>query len=277
MKLEVESVGSRTREVEERLQQVVQCMNGLQIQGQMHQETMIQSFLRFRPMIEEVPPTTPMHNERPQFGSVQPTHEEIAASQANMFGRYGLPACSRDARSLPPSAITLSTDAPTSTIQIRSLAQVSCKAVPCQCSCHKQTRRQTPRFLEQIIGIILLGYGSLHCAGSECNVGGCRRRPPVYTVTYAPPQWALRYRLFWTTSKRPYGHPERPLRVFMLRPNSSVIFVAAAYGDLQSLQKVLKDGRGSVLDVNEAGVSALKVSQPLRDIIGYSQIVSSTL
>ncbi|MCJ1421766.1 hypothetical protein MMC32_008133 [Xylographa parallela] len=61
-------------------------------------------------------------------------------------------------------------------------------------------------------------------------------------------------------SRRPHGSPELLLRIFRTRPKDAEIFIAAQFGCLEPLQRILENGQGSLLDVDETGQSVLSMA-----------------
>lgn len=150
-------------------------------------------------------------------------------------------------------------DRPQDTVWIHLSPFAKCSNVSCTCVCHRQTRRRTPKALELVLGSLFIGYSSLPFIKPACDTIGCRSRVSASTISYAFPRWFINYKLLFMAMSKPYSGPELLFRVLRPRPNGSRIFTAAIVGRLSMLKRILEEGSGSLMDVDENGSSVLLV------------------
>ncbi|MCJ1405926.1 hypothetical protein MMC11_009160 [Xylographa trunciseda] len=68
---------------------------------------------------------------------------------------------------------------------------------------------------------------------------------------------SIRFSLLLKTAGKPYGGPELLLRVLRPQPSNSKIFIAALNGHLGVIRRIIDEGKGSLLDIDELGNSVL--------------------
>lgn len=139
--------------------------------------------------------------------------------------------------------------APSSVTQI-SLRYARHCTISCNCSCHKQSRLRTPNWANNVLGSLFVGYTGFSPLSPRCDVASCQGRSySVTQITYTFPWWFLSRVLATTIAYCQPRGPELYLRVFRVCPHDADIFYASLQGHVESVKKLLSEGRASVLDV----------------------------
>ena len=150
---------------------------------------------------------------------------------------------------------------PASAVRL-SFHRSSCN-IGCGCVCHKRSRLQSPKYLNAVLGSMMVGYSALPWFAQACDDVSCRDRSAKITYTYVFPQWfASRALYLKLVNDYPKG-PELCLRVVRVRPLGADIFWATRAENedsgLHQIKRLLLNGEASVLDVNPRGETALLV------------------
>ena len=148
------------------------------------------------------------------------------------------------------------------TLRMRFLHGRKCEPW-CECSCHRQTRAETPRMLQSVIGMLFVGYTGLPLLSPPCNNRKCYRSSNGFLqVNYYFPQWflskmvsiAIRY------NEANIRNPEIFVRTLHVRSSYEGIFQSSSNGDANAVKYFLESRKASVVDVtNDSGHSPLHV------------------
>ena len=132
--------------------------------------------------------------------------------------------------------------------------------IGCRCSCHVR-RTISISSLQRFLGSLFVGYVGLPLITPKCDDFYCRQRAhPITLITYIFPPWLLARVFHLAFRLLPHAGPELTIRVFRVVPRTSAIFDFARCGDLEGIRKILTQGIGSPLDVEDvSGMSALGV------------------
>ena len=134
----------------------------------------------------------------------------------------------------------------------------------CPCVCHNMKQLRSPSLLDQVLGVIFVGYSALPFMTKPCDSPRCKReRISTTTVSYIFPPWFLER---FITMKIRIPEPELLLRVLRVRPNDSEIFSAIRRQDKSMVRRLIKTGQASALDVNGDGESLISVGESVRPI-----------
>lgn len=149
-----------------------------------------------------------------------------------------------------------------------SLSRPSCGTQLCCCRCHKITTRKLPRWLQQVVGFLLIGYSGIPYS-QPCNERNCRREDKsLLTVTYYFPWW------FWSHSLISFMNKWDPVegnvlgvRTPRIVHNAAPVFQMTTRGNIEGLQDLFSQGLASPFDVQlGTGLSVLHVSSSLPEI-----------
>lgn len=155
---------------------------------------------------------------------------------------------------------SLFSDASFSALRMRFLRRRKCD-VRCRCRCHSHTRAQSPQMLQSVLGKMFVGYASLPLLTPSCDNRRCQGSSEGYLqVNYYFPQWFLARILSLVVRFQDAQTPEVSLRMLNVRSSCESIFRYAGSGDVDSIQFLLAQEKGSVLDVtDDSGHSLLHV------------------
>lgn len=97
-----------------------------------------------------------------------------------------------------------------STLRIQTSAHTACRPL-CACVCHKESRLQTPRWMDSIMGSLLLGYSgvpTISYLSTKCTETLCHRnQSPLINAQYCFPSWFLRRAIIIRSRNSPlYGN-----------------------------------------------------------------------
>lgn len=174
------------------------------------------------------------------------------------------PNSSSTAQALSPPQYSDSPDsfseASFSALRLRFLRRRKCD-VRCRCRCHVQTRGQSPKMLQSVLGTLFVGYAGLPVLTASCNSRLCQRSSEGFLqVNYYFPQWFLARILSLVVRFQDAQTPEISLRLLNVRSSYESIFQYAHRGDADSIKFLLTKGKASVLDVtDDSGHSPLHV------------------
>ncbi|MCJ1389992.1 hypothetical protein MMC18_002850 [Xylographa bjoerkii] len=274
IEIHFEGISSRTQNIELQLQQVSVTKDDARVQARRNQK--IQESLSEHVQLTRVCPSQTgrlSQNEVLQILPAEPSNA-LVNSEVSLNSTESetsdLPVVPATSQSIQQSFISDLVRAfypnlpnfvnPGDEIRVHFSPFLKCQNVPCTCNCHKQSRRRTPKLLNSVFGSMSIGYSFLPLVAGACNVIGCQSRSPASTISYTFPRWFMNYSLLFKTAGRPYGGPEFLLRVLRPQPSNSRIFLAAHIGNLGLLRRVIEEGEGSLLDVDELGNSILRVA-----------------
>ena len=132
----------------------------------------------------------------------------------------------------------------------------------CLCSCHKESRIQSPDILQHIVGRLFIGYSGVPFLTRACNRKDCQRRVATKArIGFAFPSWLAHQAI--TASYSPRQDPERLLRVLKVRSKNDNFFAAFQDGHTLAIRYHIETGKGSWLDVDEYGRSPMHVCKPI--------------
>ncbi len=135
----------------------------------------------------------------------------------------------------------------------------------CSCACHNKRGVRSPSNLDAIFGSLWIGYSAQPWRTQTCDSTDCRGRSTFITYTYAFPQWLSNRMVSLRIAYNQSRGPELCLRVVRVRSSTENVFQVAMMDRshevtaIHYLEHLLKHGEGSVVDVNEYGLSALQV------------------
>jgi len=150
-----------------------------------------------------------------------------------------------------------------SAIQVRtSYRRIALCDPACRCSCHSERRKQTPLFLNRLMGSLFLGYTGVPIFPRPCDDSHCTQRSfPSAQLTYFFPEWFFRRMLILAMAFDPVGGPQVTLRMPLILPDTAKIFHLATSGDIDAIKTMFKTGQASPFDVSSTfGYSLLHVS-----------------
>lgn len=120
----------------------------------------------------------------------------------------------------------------------------------CSCMCHKPSRLQSPRLLNQVLGAVSVGYRGVPFLSSPCNEKMCRPKTKSITnITYQFPAWFLANSISMIITSSTAG-PALSLRTWRVLPSTSDVFRFAQSGDLDGIKKLFSKGQASIYDVD---------------------------
>ena len=202
--------------------------------------------------------------------------KQIGSSTTDLVSKTGLDTTRR----FSDSPGSLFHDANFSALRMRFLRRQKCDPW-CTCACHKQSRAETPQFLQSIVGALFVGYTGLPLLTPPCNSKKCHRTGEGFLlVNYYFPQWflariisvAVRY------NETNIRKPEISMRVLNSQSRSEGIFQSSIRGDANAVKHFLTSGKASILDVtDDSGHTPLHVRNPPSFIEPTNHIISSLL
>lgn len=130
----------------------------------------------------------------------------------------------------------------------------------CQCTCHLQTFWKTPKYLQQIVGYLLLGYSGHHPMQQEQCISSCLRKQSRPThVTYFFPRWFVSRAISFSISNAVHT-PTLDIKLRRVVPESSQLFSLSRFGDVQGVKTLFDNGLASPYDIHfRGGWTALHV------------------
>ena len=227
-----------------------------------------------RERLEIVERSTSSDNPRPVVDGQSNAHD--GSSTTDLFSKTGLDTTQR----FSDSPGSLFHDANFSTLRMRFLWRQKCDPW-CPCVCHKESRAETPQFLQSIVGALFVGYSGLPLLTPPCNNKACHRTGEgLLQVNYYFPKWflariisvAVRY------NETNIRRPEVSVRILNSRSRTEGIFESSIRGDANAVKHFLASGKASILDVtDDSGHSPLHVRDPPSVIEIANHIISSRL
>ena len=149
-------------------------------------------------------------------------------------------------------------------IQFELTRRQGCQAF-CICSCHQRIQLRSPSIFDCILGSLFFGYVGFPEYSQSCDFPTCRKNSEkTVLLRYVFPGWLLKRILVTKVALSNAKGPEMLLRCLRVRPGTCELFNCITVNDhnansLDFVRGLLKEGKGSVLDVDERGQSALHV------------------
>jgi len=133
----------------------------------------------------------------------------------------------------------------------------------CLCTCHSQTKSTTPRFLNQMLGQLFVGYTGIPIFSPRCDTATCdKAQSPRVSFEYWFPLgvcWSQIVRLQLTYQSN-IG-PQLSLSTLRRVPDSAQCVSFALEGNIDGLKNLFKQGLASPRDISTTrGYSILRVS-----------------
>ncbi|KAL9117432.1 MAG: hypothetical protein Q9187_006031 [Circinaria calcarea] len=151
-----------------------------------------------------------------------------------------------------------------SVFQLKLTKCQGCQAF-CICSCHRRRQFRSPSILDCILGSLFVGYVGFPGNRRSCDFPACQKKSEkTVSLRYMFPGWLVKRilitRMLFSSAKG----PEMLLRCLRVRPRNCQFFDCVNHyrydvSSLDLMRVCLKDGKGSVLDVDDRGLSALHV------------------
>ena len=148
------------------------------------------------------------------------------------------------------------------TIQISmALPYVQC-TTGCCCICHRRNPPRTPKILDRLFGILLVGYSGVARVTPTCDSIHCvQRSVPNILISYFFPWWLLARALIILARLSLISGPEMVIRVPRIVNENSRIFNMCTENDTHGLRELVQQGLASPFDVSALrGETALQVS-----------------
>jgi hypothetical protein len=124
----------------------------------------------------------------------------------------------------------------------------------CCCCCHHIRHGQTPRFLQNVLGVLFWSYVGLAVLRPPCDLVTCRRSEQVslHLCYYFPTRW-LQSMISLTCEALPLGGPQVSMKTMRLVDNNAAIFHLTQLGDIDGIKNLFIRGLASPLDVGHSG------------------------
>ena len=194
------------------------------------------------------------------FGTVAEEMEQLKALR-NIWDEGSLSGKAVE-KSSDPNLIGLPTPVETPiSITVHRAGRTRCKQ-DCKCACHRTTKIESPKFLKDLIGRILLGYaGSIVNPTPECTEATCQSAKQFHGyISYMFPKWFLAKVLTVTAWRYRTSDLHFVLGVRHYATNDD-LFQQIFSGDLPELQKLLFEQKVNPNYVERGrGETALHVS-----------------
>ena len=158
-------------------------------------------------------------------------------------------------------------------IRVASFPRTPCTPW-CSCICHTESRYRSPRFFDQVLGTLFVGYSGSPVGRQQCNEKSCHlQSQPMSYVTYYFPQWFLSRVVTLTMTNTPLAGPVASLKVRRTIPGDAEIFTQAKSGSASDMKALFEKGLASPHDVHyDSGVTALHVCCSLLIVVRYADL-----
>jgi len=151
-----------------------------------------------------------------------------------------------------------------SAIRLQVRRQNQCHGL-CNCICHSSTRMRTPTYLNNVIGVLFLGYSGmpllrLSCSVNECKSYATRSLDLIYTF----PKWILQRAIYLVAAVTANDGPMVGLTIRrrIEYQGENNIFQMAVVGNAEGVRELLSRRLASPNDLDTLyGESALYVSK----------------
>lgn len=163
---------------------------------------------------------------------------------------------------------------PSEVLQFRLAKGHSCNS-GCVCSCHNQRRIQILELFERLISSLFIGYFGRPTLLGRGRRSSCHRcRGSRTWFIYLFPAWLVRCAIIGIGLLSRSKGPELLIRCVRVRNSSPLLFYACMQSRVDVVKRLISEGEGSILDVDEMGRSALCVSQDADQSIPLSNTAS---
>ena len=157
---------------------------------------------------------------------------------------------------LQPSGVIPNTLSSSSFIQLHCTKRQRCRRF-CKCACHHPKNIRSTKFLESLVGSLLIGYTGLPILQSA-NMTSCQNcSVSTANIIYTFPSWLCGVMVYSAVRLWQKSGPELLLRCMRIRSFSSPCFQAIVRVDKDHVIRLLTEGKASILDVDENGRSIL--------------------
>lgn len=131
----------------------------------------------------------------------------------------------------------------------------------CKCLCHRTAHFNTPKLLKGLLGIAYAGYSGVPALTPKCTSKICSHESSATVhLNYLFPSWVLA-RMVCIVGDFTQDSVELCIRTLRVRPSGDDIFVSAYTGEVETLKRLLANGKASVLDIEVGcGQTALHLS-----------------
>lgn len=130
----------------------------------------------------------------------------------------------------------------------------------CLCNCHKSRSLNSPRWAQNIIGIILLSWSGV-LGHPICNQKRCQRsQNRMLKLNYYFPSWFISRVIYLRHKFETMENHDITLRTPRVVPQNSLMTCTATQGDIGKMQRLFSEGLASPFDVCPMGISSLSVS-----------------
>ena len=144
-------------------------------------------------------------------------------------------------------------------VRVAHFPRTPCKPW-CSCACHRERYIRSPRFLEQFIGSLFVGYSGIPVLKASCNEECHLQSQPRTYVTYFFPKWFLSRMVTLMMTVTPLAGPIASIKVQRTVPGSSAIFTYAKLGNEDGIRSLFENGSASPHDLDsDSGVTPLHV------------------
>lgn len=132
----------------------------------------------------------------------------------------------------------------------------------CICACHRRKKSSTPRFVDQVLGQLFIGYAGMPFPSPKCDSDACEKaQTPHVSLEYWFPVgfvWSQIVRLQF--GFRPNVGPQVSLSTLRRVPDSAQSVDFALAGNIDGLKDLFKNGLASPQDVSSTrGYSLLRI------------------
>lgn len=151
---------------------------------------------------------------------------------------------------------------------VRVTASMTVQSCPhaCKCSCHVQSHFQTPRFLRNVLGQLLLSYTSL-VRFKPCDYPPCRKRPTKTQLTYYFPRFLLNRAIAASGFSDCLTAPNSSwaVKIPIVLEDAYIVWRAARRGNIELLQRwlSLRDATPFIIDQNGGNLLHVRRSKGL--------------
>ena len=160
---------------------------------------------------------------------------------------------------------------PLSMTMTRTGKALSLCSPDCSCNCHIQTVFKTPQLLQQITGLLLLGYSGRFILRQQCISSCLRKDPKPLQMTYFFPRWFVSRAISFSMSNTMQNTPTLVIKFRRVVPEASPLFSLSKFGDVEGIKTLFENRLASPDDVHIWGgwtalhVSTFSISHPCID------------
>lgn len=192
-------------------------------------------------------------------GEPSRTHEiqdEVALGRTTFIGTDSSTISSQEVVTLSPNTSYCAVDA---TVTFKeSLREV------CGCPCHSPVTLETPNWLGNAVGTVLVNWYRNPHPCVRCSRRSCKAsKPSLLRTRYYFPWWLCRrfieFQGAWVASQEVVSS----LRTQRTIPNDSQVFLLAQHNNIEDMKRLLELRLASPFDVSESGRTPLHVGEPM--------------